>query len=121
MDGFQNMNFYLPKDIAKDNTMLTVNGGSSTDVKGVTFGVAALSGVNLQKGDTVNLLVNEKGLTTDDKLQTVESSKLASASFLAPNNLFGIRIAPEPGHPGDRCGIFQIHPVGISFEYMCLM
>ena len=87
VSGFQNMNFYLPKDIAKDDTMLTVNGGSATDVTGVTFGVAALSGVNLQKGDTVNLLVNSNGLTTDDELQTVESSKLADASFLAPNNL----------------------------------
>ena len=85
--GFQNINFYLPKDIAKDDTMLTVNSSSATDVKGVTFGVAALSGVNLQKGDTVNLLVNSNGLTTDDELQTVESSKLAEASFLAPNNL----------------------------------
>ena len=87
IEGFQNMNFYLPKDIAKDDTMLTVNSSSATDVKGVTFGVAALSGVNLQKGDTVNLLVNSNGLTTDDELQTVDSSKLAEASFLAPNNL----------------------------------
>ena len=84
--GFQNMNFYLPANIAKDDTMLTVNGSSATDVTGVTFGVAALSGVNLQKGDTVNLLVNSNGLTTDDEL-TVDSSKLADASFLAPNNL----------------------------------
>ena len=87
IEGFQNMNFYLPKDIAKDDTMLTVNSSSATDVKGVTFGVAALSGVNLQKGDSVNLLVNSNGLTTDDELQTVDSSKLADASFLAPNNL----------------------------------
>ena len=87
VSGFQNMNFYLPKDIAKDDTMLTVNGSSATDVKGVTFGVAALSGVNLQKGDTVNLLVNSNGLTTDDELQTVESSKLADESFLVPHNL----------------------------------
>lgn len=87
IEGFQNMNFYLPKDIAKDDTMLTVSGGSPTNVKDVTFGVAALSGVNLQKGDTVNLLVNSDGLTTDDELQTVDSSKLAEASFLAPNNL----------------------------------
>ena len=86
VSGFQNMNFYLPKDIAKDDTMLTVNSTDPANVQGVTFGVAALSGVNLQKGDTVNLLVNSNGLTTDDEL-TVDSSKLAGASFLAPNNL----------------------------------
>ncbi|MBO5636796.1 MAG: hypothetical protein J5906_04670, partial [Acidaminococcaceae bacterium] len=85
--GFQNMNFYLPSDIANNDTMLTINGGMETDVKGVTFGVAALSGVNLQKGNTVNLLVNANGLTTDDTLKTTDSASLGSAAFLAPNSL----------------------------------
>ena len=85
--GFQNMNFYLPANIAKDDTMLTVNSGNATDVTGVTFGVAALSGVNLQKGDTVNLLVNSDGLTTDDTLKTTDSATLAKASFLSANSL----------------------------------
>ncbi len=85
--GFQNMNFYLPANIAKDDTMLMVNSGNATDVTGVTFGVAALSGVNLQKGDTVNLLVNSNGLTTDDTLKTTDSATLAKASFLSANSL----------------------------------
>ena len=67
---FQNMNFFLPADIANNDTMLTVNGDKATDVKGVTFGAAALSGVKLAKGDTVNLITNSKGLTTDDNLST---------------------------------------------------
>jgi len=87
VNGFQNMYFYLPSDIANNDTMLTVNGSSATDVKGVTFGVAALSGVNLQKGDTVNLLVNSNGLTTDDTLKTTDSATLAKASFLSANSL----------------------------------
>lgn len=87
VNAFQNMNFYLPSDIANNDTMLTVNGGTATDVKGVTFGVAALSGVNLQKGNTVNLLVNANGLTTDDTLKTTDSASLGSAAFLAPNSL----------------------------------
>jgi len=85
--GFQNMNFYLPSDIAKDDTMLTVNGSRATDVQGVTFGVAALSGVKLVKGDTVNLLVNNNGLTTDDTLKTTDSATLAKAEFLSANSL----------------------------------
>ena len=89
--AFQNMNFYLPSDIANGDTMLTIKGNEGVsptpaNVKGVTFGVAALSGVNLQKGDTVNLVVGNNGLTTDDTLN-VDSSKLASASFLTANNL----------------------------------
>ena len=85
--GFQNMNFYLPSDIANNDTMLTINGGMKTDVKGVTFGVAALSGVNLQKGNTVNLLVGKNGLTTDDALKTTDSATLAKEAFLSPNSL----------------------------------
>ena len=153
--GFQNMNFYLPKDIANGDTMLTVktpgsisefekmvgntrygmyvempvlinkygaefvglmmNSSASggriaidmdkdgniinpetgevlvkprpTDLKGVTFGVAALQGVSLKKGDTVNLIVDKNGLTTDSKLKTADSATLAKAKFLAPHNL----------------------------------
>ena len=85
--GFQNMNFYLPSDIANNDTMLTVNGSSATDVKGVTFGVAALQGVSLQKGDTVNLITNPSGLTMDDTLKTTDSATLAKAEFLSANSL----------------------------------
>ena len=85
--GFQNMNFYLPSDIANNDTMLTVNGSNATDVKGVTFGVAALSGVKLEKGNTVNLITNPNGLTTDDTLKTTDSATLAKAKFLSANSL----------------------------------
>ena len=85
--GFQNMNFYLPSDVANGDTMLTVNGGTKTDVEGVTFGVAALSGVNLQKGNTVNLITNPSGLTTADTLKTTDSATLAKEAFLSPNSL----------------------------------
>ena len=87
IDKFQNMNFYLPSDIAKDDTMLTVNGSGATDVQGVTFGVAALSGVKLVKGDTVNLITNPNGLTTDDTLKTTDSATLAKETFLSANSL----------------------------------
>lgn len=87
VNAFQNMNFYLPSDIANNDTMLTVNGGTVTDVKDVTFGVAALSGVKLEKGNMVNLITNPSGLTTDDTLKTTDSATLGTASFLAPHNL----------------------------------
>ncbi|MBR4908290.1 MAG: autotransporter outer membrane beta-barrel domain-containing protein [Acidaminococcaceae bacterium] len=104
--GFQNMNFYLPSDIANGDTMLTIKGieewseyvngepaeGATkeiygNDLQGVTFGVAALSGVNLEVGNTVNLVVGEQGLVTDNALKTTSSEELAKAEFLAPNNL----------------------------------
>lgn len=98
--GFQNMNFYLPADIAKGDTMLTVKKFESTgedtentfkqtetDLTGVTFGVAALSGVNLEVGNTVNLIVDENGLKTDDALKTADSKELGKAEFLSANNM----------------------------------
>ena len=105
--GFQNMNFYLPKDIANKDTMLTIKGvegwsaydengdpleGATkevygNDLTGVKFGVAALKGVNLKKGDKVNLVVGEKGLKTDDQLKTTSSEELGKAEFLQQNSM----------------------------------
>ncbi|TYZ22246.1 autotransporter outer membrane beta-barrel domain-containing protein [Selenomonas ruminis] len=68
--GFQNMNFFLPEGSA-GQTMLTVNAkdaygnGTATDLKGVTIGAAVQAGANFNKGDTVNLITNPSGLTTD--------------------------------------------------------
>lgn len=68
--GFQNMNFFLPDGVA-GKTMLTVNAkdaygdGVATDLTGVTIGAAVQAGANFSKGDTVNLITNPSGLTTD--------------------------------------------------------
>ena len=70
INGFQNMNFFLP-DGAAGKTMLTVNAkdtygdGVATDLTGVTIGAAVQAGANFNKGDTVNLITNPSGLTTD--------------------------------------------------------
>ena len=70
INGFQNMNFFLPEGAA-GKTMLTVNAkdtygdGVATDLTGVTIGAAVQAGANFNKGDTVNLITNPSGLTTD--------------------------------------------------------
>lgn len=58
--GFENINFFLPSDIAAGDTMLKVTNEYGTDLNGVNVGVAAQSGVKLVKGDTVNLLESTK-------------------------------------------------------------
>ena len=85
VSGFQNMNFFLPKDIENGETMLTITGLVSTegevfgnDLTGVTFGVAAQQGVNLKKGDTVNIVYGENGLITKDKLDITTEFKVPS-------------------------------------------
>lgn len=63
INSVQNLNFYLPADIAANDTMVTVTGGDKTDLAGVTVGAAALSGVSLAQGDKVTLLKNANGFT----------------------------------------------------------
>ena len=74
--GFQNMNFFLP-DGAAGKTMLTINAkdaygdGKATDLSGVAIGAAVQAGATFAKGDTVNLITNPSGLTTDEKTTTM--------------------------------------------------
>ena len=71
INGFQNMNFFLPEGAA-GKTMLTVNAkdvdgsGMATDLKGVAIGAAVQTGAKFNKGDTVNLITNPSGLLTDE-------------------------------------------------------
>ncbi len=84
--SFENVNFFLPSDIANGDTMLTVtNGGSATDLSGIKVGVAAQSGVSLTKGDTVNLLLNNNGITNPAAELTAIENKYVE--MIAPNSL----------------------------------
>ena len=71
--GFQNINFLLPADTANGDTMLTVNSGYQTNLTGVTFGVSAPQGLNLNVGEKVTLITNNNGLLTDSTLKTVNN------------------------------------------------
>ena len=68
--NFDNVNFFLPDDTTDGATMLTVQG--TADLTGTTLGAAAQPGLNLNVGDTVNLLTAGT-LTTDAPLQTTAS------------------------------------------------
>lgn len=84
--SFENVNFFLPSDIADGDTMLSVNnGGNATDLGGVKVGVTAQSGVNLAKGSTVNLLVNTNGISNAPTALTAIENK--HIQMVTPNNL----------------------------------
>lgn len=91
----QNMNFYLPEDVASGDTMLQVVGTTATDLQGVTFGAAALKGVSLEKGDTVNLITNANGLTTDDTLLTTKLTTTPAATSLTVNTSYRMDISKK--------------------------
>ena len=90
LDKFQNMNFYLPSDIASGNTMLTVTGGTATDLTDVTIGAAAQTGVTLSKGDSVNLISNSAGFTGTAATTTLTSAPTATSLTLDTSYKFAI-------------------------------
>ena len=84
--SFENVNFFLPSDIAAGDTMLTVeNGGDATNLNGVKVGVAAQSGVGLQKGESVRLIVNKTGLDNAPTEFTAIENK--NIQMVVPNSL----------------------------------
>lgn len=82
----QNLNFYLPSDIASGDTMLTVSGAGS-DLGGVKIGVALQKGANLEKGDQVTLVngapIDATTLTTAPVLESLALEKSYSLDISA--------------------------------------
>jgi len=61
--GFNTYNFYLPLGMESGETMMTVSGGKNSDIRSSTInGIVAKTG-SLPFNATVNLLVNESGVT----------------------------------------------------------
>ncbi len=77
IDSFQNINFYIPVGTVNGDTILTLTETTETNFKGtwihtgtnligVKINAGVMAGNNtLNNGDTVILLTNEHGLTTD--------------------------------------------------------
>ena len=76
--GFQNLNFYIPKEAVNGSTMLTITGGTETDLTGATIKADASNATTLNVGDKINLLVNNAGVITDG---TTQYGVLTDAGF----------------------------------------
>lgn len=65
--NFASYNFYLPADIIPGDAVLTLTGGSGTDISGsiVNVGIQGTAAV-LQPGEEVTLLHNADGITADN-------------------------------------------------------
>ena len=80
LSGFQNLNFFLPADIASGNTMLTVTNGS-VSIDGVTVRLAANSQAlptNLIVGNTITLLKDEQGINGALTTGTIDNTVTAT-------------------------------------------
>ena len=89
--GAQNLNFYLPSDIAIGDTMVTINGGATDfTTTPVTIGAAAQTGVNLNQGDTVTLISNTNGFTGTAATTTLTTAPTATSLTLDTSYQFAI-------------------------------
>ena len=78
--NFQNMNFYLDGNISNGDTILTLTDGNQTDLSDTDVKAIVQSGFSLTDGNSVNLLVNESGIT-DAKSKTVEVQEGVSYTY----------------------------------------
>ena len=61
--NFDNINFYLDSNIADGDTILTLTGGSQTDISGTDIQAIIQSDSELTGGNAVTLLTNSSGIT----------------------------------------------------------
>ncbi len=61
--NFDTMNFYLDSNINSGDAMLTLTGGSQTDISSTDIQAVIQGGSPLSSGDTVTLMKNDAGIT----------------------------------------------------------
>lgn len=99
LDYVQNLNFFLPANIANEETMLTVTG--TANLKGTTLGAVAQAGLELNGGDKV-YLVTAGTLNTDDTLKTLTAedtvaqiANVTSATSIATDTTYTLNISKD--------------------------
>ncbi|MBR2214776.1 MAG: autotransporter outer membrane beta-barrel domain-containing protein [Selenomonadaceae bacterium] len=64
IDGFENLNFFLPSNMTADSTVLTLTSSEGTDLSNTVVNVSAPNGTNMDNGTTFTLVENQNGITT---------------------------------------------------------
>lgn len=90
----ENMNFYMPAGTAAGATMLTIdNATADTNLSGTKYYVTAQSGLTLDVGNEVTLIINQnKNLTTDTDLDVVDNVTVTVPSGISLNNNYTFSI-----------------------------
>ena len=63
--NFDSLNFYIPIDIVNDETILTLTDTVGTNLSGSTIQAGIMGGASLAAGDSLTLITNAAGITTD--------------------------------------------------------
>ena len=66
IDGFESLNFYMPKDTANGDKLLTLTDTAGTDLSNTTVNVASTGATGLNSGDSVTLISNNGGIITSN-------------------------------------------------------
>ena len=108
VDGFQNLNFYIPKTAQPNDTMLTV--ASSMNLSNATIKAGVQDGSTLKTGDTITL-INASNITNFDTNRT-------GGTFTDPGYLnYGLEIGLETTDTGGKAVKATIGSVsGLSAE-----
>ena len=70
--NFARLNYYLPDAVKNGDTILNVVGTDSTVLTNTTIGVSVPGGTNLNVGDKVTLLYNQRGIFPNEEQVTAE-------------------------------------------------
>ena len=109
VDGFQNLNFYIPKTAQPNDTMLTV-GAPAINLSGATIKAIVQGGSTLKTGDTI-YLIKAPSITNFDPNRT-------GGTFTDPGYLnYGLEIGLETTDTGGKAVKATIGSVsGLSAE-----
>ena len=80
--NFDNLNFYLGSDISNGDTLLTLTGGTQTDLSSTDVKAVVQSGFSLTDGNSLTLLSNDATIT-EPQSKTVEIQEGVSYSYTA--------------------------------------
>ena len=80
--NFDNLNFYLGSDISNGDTILTLTGGTQTDLSSTDVKAVVQSGFSLTDGNSLTLLSNDATIT-EPQSKTVEIQEGVSYRYTA--------------------------------------
>ena len=63
--NFNTINFYMPSDIVNGDTMLTLTDTDGTNLDNVAINAGIIGDADISAGDTITLLTNSNGLSTN--------------------------------------------------------
>ncbi|MDR3560053.1 MAG: autotransporter domain-containing protein [Negativicutes bacterium] len=103
VQNFQNYNFYLPSSVANGATILTVTGGTATDLAGTTVAITGIAsgGASLHAGDVITLISSTTNAPSSFSGNVLSGLMKYNFNYVAANTaalevqVTGVQAAPQ--------------------------